>query len=152
MSEIAPMSAPALRPGTSDPEGAPTGSYRVARGGGAWYDGAARMRSADRAGFRPAHRSRYVGPNLVVAAAGSVDHERLVELCARMAAKKAAPPARPARARPPLVAAPPPSVVFQEKDTEQYHVCIGAPGIARSDRRRFFEISITSETRPCRPG
>ena len=83
------------------------------------------------------HRSRYVGPNLVVAAAGSVDHERLVELCARMAAKKAAPPARPARARPPLVAAPPPSVVFQEKDTEQYHVCIGAPGIARSDRRRF---------------
>jgi predicted Zn-dependent peptidase len=23
------------------------------------------------------------------------------------------------------------------KDTEQYHVCLGAPGIARSDRRRF---------------
>jgi predicted Zn-dependent peptidase len=26
---------------------------------------------------------------------------------------------------------------FQRKKTEQYHVCLGAPGIARSDRRRF---------------
>ena len=26
---------------------------------------------------------------------------------------------------------------FQQKDTEQFHVCIGAPGISRSDRRRF---------------
>jgi predicted Zn-dependent peptidase len=26
---------------------------------------------------------------------------------------------------------------FQRKRTEQYHVCVGAPGIARSDRRRF---------------
>jgi predicted Zn-dependent peptidase len=39
--------------------------------------------------------------------------------------------------RPPLVKASPPSVRFVRKDTEQYHVCLGAPGIARSDRRRF---------------
>jgi predicted Zn-dependent peptidase len=26
---------------------------------------------------------------------------------------------------------------FQQKDTEQFHVCVGAPGMARSDRRRF---------------
>jgi predicted Zn-dependent peptidase len=26
---------------------------------------------------------------------------------------------------------------FQRKDTEQYHLCLGAPGIARSDKRRF---------------
>src|SRR5207245_10603491 len=26
---------------------------------------------------------------------------------------------------------------FAKKDTEQYNVCLGAPGIARSDRRRF---------------
>src|SRR5437764_8218262 len=26
---------------------------------------------------------------------------------------------------------------FQRKDTEQYHLCLGAPGISRSDRRRF---------------
>jgi predicted Zn-dependent peptidase len=30
-----------------------------------------------------------------------------------------------------------PSVRFLEKDTEQYHLCIGAPGIAREDERRF---------------
>jgi predicted Zn-dependent peptidase len=35
------------------------------------------------------------------------------------------------------VAPPKPSLVFQEKPTEQYHVCLSAPGIARSDRRRF---------------
>jgi predicted Zn-dependent peptidase len=83
------------------------------------------------------HRARYVADNLVVAAAGHVDHDRLVELCGRMAKKKAAPPARPPRARPVLIAPPAPSVVFVEKDTEQYHVCLGAPGIARSDPRRF---------------
>ena len=32
---------------------------------------------------------------------------------------------------------PPPGLRFQRKDTEQYHVCVGAPGISRSDRRRF---------------
>ena len=39
--------------------------------------------------------------------------------------------------RSPLVREPPPGLRFQQKDTEQFHVCIGAPGIARSDRRRF---------------
>jgi predicted Zn-dependent peptidase len=28
-------------------------------------------------------------------------------------------------------------MLFRRKKTEQYHVCLGAPGIARSDRRRF---------------
>jgi predicted Zn-dependent peptidase len=32
---------------------------------------------------------------------------------------------------------PAPGLRFARKDTEQYHVCIGAPGISRSDRRRF---------------
>ena len=30
-----------------------------------------------------------------------------------------------------------PTVRFERKDTEQYHVCLGAPGIARDDERRF---------------
>jgi predicted Zn-dependent peptidase len=83
------------------------------------------------------HRSRYTADKIVVAAAGSVDHGRLLEVVERMSEKKGAPPARKPAARPPLVAPPPPSLCFQRKDTEQYHVCIGAPGIARSDRRRF---------------
>jgi predicted Zn-dependent peptidase len=83
------------------------------------------------------HRGRYVGENVVVAAAGSVDHASLVGLVERMGEKRGEPLARRPAARPPLVAAPPPSLRFQAKDTEQYHVCVGAPGIARSDRRRF---------------
>src|SRR5207245_6770713 len=52
--------------------------------------------------------------------------------------KAAAQPSRKGpRVRPALVRTPAPGVRFQRKDTEQYHVCIGAPGIARSDRRRF---------------
>ena len=39
--------------------------------------------------------------------------------------------------RPPLVRTPKPGRRFQRKDTEQYHVCLGAPGVSRSDRRRF---------------
>ena len=32
---------------------------------------------------------------------------------------------------------PPPDLRFMRKDTEQYHLCLAAPGIAQSDRRRF---------------
>jgi predicted Zn-dependent peptidase len=35
------------------------------------------------------------------------------------------------------VAGPTPRVRFVEKETEQYHVCLGAPGISREDERRF---------------
>src|SRR5207237_3082614 len=31
----------------------------------------------------------------------------------------------------------PPGLRFLRKDTEQYHLCVGATGISRSDRRRF---------------
>jgi predicted Zn-dependent peptidase len=83
------------------------------------------------------HRSRYRADNVVVAAAGSVDHDRLVRLVEEMSAKRAEPPTRKPRARSLLVAPPPPGLRFERKDTEQYHVCVGAPGIARSDPRRF---------------
>ena len=46
----------------------------------------------------------------------------------------------PPKRRPSAPAArqtPKPGVRFQRKDTEQYHVCLGAPGVSRSDRRRF---------------
>jgi predicted Zn-dependent peptidase len=83
------------------------------------------------------HRSRYRADNVVVAAAGSVDHDRLVGLVEAMFSKPGEPPARRPRARPLLVAPPPPSLRFQRKETEQYHLCVGAPGVARPDRRRF---------------
>jgi predicted Zn-dependent peptidase len=82
------------------------------------------------------HRAMYVGSNIVVAAAGNITHERLLELLEQSARESAATSGVP-RVRRPLSQPPPPGLRFQRKDTEQYHVCLGAPGIARSDRRRF---------------
>jgi predicted Zn-dependent peptidase len=83
------------------------------------------------------HRARYTAANVVVAAAGSIDHERLLALVERTEKKLREPPARKPAARAAFVAPPGPSLRFQRKDTEQYHVCLGAPGISRSDKRRF---------------
>jgi predicted Zn-dependent peptidase len=80
------------------------------------------------------HRSMYAGPNIVVSAAGNITHERLIALLQRF--ERQTPGTRP-RVRRPLVTEPPAGLRFQRKDTEQYHVCLGAPGISRSDRRRF---------------
>jgi predicted Zn-dependent peptidase len=80
------------------------------------------------------HRRAYAPENLVLAAAGNVQHARLVELLeARIGASRN----RGLLARKPLRRLPPPGLRFQRKDTEQYHVCLGAPGIARGDERRF---------------
>ena len=84
------------------------------------------------------HRSMYTPGNIVVAAAGNLEHGRLLTLIQRAANAQLDLPAPGARrVRRPLVKAPRPGTRFQRKDTEQYHVCVGAPGIARSDRRRF---------------
>ena len=82
------------------------------------------------------HRQMYAGGNVVIAAAGNIEHNKLMRMLQR-AQSQQRPPAGGPRVRRPLVKAPPPGFVFAKKDTEQYHVCVGAPGIARSDRRRF---------------
>jgi predicted Zn-dependent peptidase len=84
------------------------------------------------------HRSMYVPGNVVVAAAGNVSHEELQRLLLK-AQRKAVESSvsKGPRVRPALVKAPAPSLRFQRKDTEQYHVCVAAPGISRSDKRRF---------------
>jgi predicted Zn-dependent peptidase len=82
------------------------------------------------------HRQMYAGGNVVIAAAGNVEHNKLVRMLER-AQSQQRPPAGGPRVRRHLVKAPPPDFRFAKKSTEQYHVCLGAPGIARSDRRRF---------------
>jgi predicted Zn-dependent peptidase len=79
----------------------------------------------------------YAPGNIVFAAAGNVRHDDLLGLLERAEAKQGVSSTGGPRVRSPLVKAPPPAVRFQRKKTEQYHVCLGAPGIARSDRRRF---------------
>jgi predicted Zn-dependent peptidase len=83
------------------------------------------------------HDAMYVPGNIVVAAAGNVEHERVVELVQRGLERRTSAGGPPPNVRPPLVTPPPPGLRFQQKDTEQFHVCLAAPGISRSDRRRF---------------
>jgi predicted Zn-dependent peptidase len=81
------------------------------------------------------HARRYVPSNVVIAAAGAIDHDALVELTDRMV------PAKPESQKTPAAPAAPqtgaPSRRFERKDTEQYHVCLGGLGISRHDDRRF---------------
>lgn len=102
------------------------------------------------------HGRRYLPRNIVIAAAGSIEHEQLAQLAgallpahaacstngasageaattglsdsreAGQAKREAGPPRGGRRA-----------VRFIGKETEQYHLCIGGEGIARSDERRF---------------
>jgi predicted Zn-dependent peptidase len=81
-----------------------------------------------------AYRSaRYTGANVVVGAAGNVDHDQIAALAERLvspaasSSEAAAPDSADDRAR----------LRFYQKDTEQYHICFGAPGIKREDERRY---------------
>jgi predicted Zn-dependent peptidase len=83
------------------------------------------------------HAAHYRPANVVIAAAGAVDHDALVELASAqvpVADESGAP------AGAPYVPAPEPAAGtrrFERKDTEQFHVCVGGPGLSRHDDRRF---------------
>jgi predicted Zn-dependent peptidase len=91
--------------------------------------------SVSREAISAYHGEMYVGRNIVIAAAGNVEHEHVLRLLQGVVPNGTAEHPRPARSL--LVTTPPPGYRFVRKDTEQYHVCVGAPGISRSDRRRF---------------
>jgi predicted Zn-dependent peptidase len=101
------------------------------------------------------HHAHYEPRSIVIAAAGSLEHDRLVEM-ARAAETDAAGPPGAARAGEPIAPRSSPGdgaevgspaaveparasrrVRFLQKDTEQYHVCLGGAGLAREDERRF---------------
>ncbi|MGC5050705.1 pitrilysin family protein [Micromonospora sp. DT48] len=87
------------------------------------------------------YRRRYVAPQIVIAAAGNLDHAAVVRLVRQ--ALRGTPldtdPAAPAGHRPatPGVPTQAASAVVEEKETEQAHVVLGCPGIDRLDERRF---------------
>jgi predicted Zn-dependent peptidase len=80
------------------------------------------------------HASRYIPGNIVIAAAGAVDHDAFVELAAarvpdRSKGELPGPLSPPGRTEP--------ACRVESKDTEQYHVCVGGPGLSRHDDRRY---------------
>jgi predicted Zn-dependent peptidase len=88
-------------------------------------------------GLRAFHGERYLPQSIVVAAAGSVDHDELVRMVSE------ATPASTPSANGSTILSPTQAPSFQrrvrflQKDTEQYHVCLGGQGISRHDERRF---------------
>ena len=91
--------------------------------------------SVSRRALASYHRRAYQGQNIVLAAAGSVRHDELVSLLSERVEGVSAGPGMAARK--PVNAKVRPGVRFQRKDTEQYHLCLSAPGISRVDDRRF---------------
>jgi predicted Zn-dependent peptidase len=87
------------------------------------------------------YRKRYVAPQIVIAAAGNLDHATVVKLV-RQALRGTpldTPAASPAPYRPnrPAVRTKPATTLVEPKETEQAHVILGCPGIDRLDERRF---------------
>jgi len=87
------------------------------------------------------HAARYVPGNVVIAAAGSLDHDAIVALVEQAQAMAhdgvGSRAGRTAPGPPDAPGAVVPRTAFVAKPTEQVHVCLGAPGIARDDDRRF---------------
>jgi len=87
------------------------------------------------------HHARYRPENVVIAAAGAVDHDALVALARDRTQRAARPngdaPEVPTPAHHAAVPALQPARRFERKDTEQYHVCLGGKGLSRHDDRRF---------------
>jgi predicted Zn-dependent peptidase len=76
---------------------------------------------------------RYRAGKILIAAAGMLDHDRLVAECARLFG------AIPGNGRQPSISPPPERPVVQqyEKELEQIHLCIGGPGLSQSDPLRY---------------
>jgi predicted Zn-dependent peptidase len=88
------------------------------------------------------YRSRYLPPNLVVAAAGNLEHTALVRLVRHglaqgsLALSEDAHPAPPRAGLPDGVRVPAtPAVSVRQRPTEQANIVLGVPGLPRDERR-----------------
>ncbi len=89
--------------------------------------------SMPRASIAEFHRSHYLPSNTVVAAAGNLDADHLIELLASRAPQSNA--TRPTRNDPAFV--PAASETFIERDNEQAHIVVGVPAVAIADPDRY---------------
>ena len=93
--------------------------------------------------LRDLHARAYHPPQLVVAAAGNVRHDRLLETLQRtgwLAVPRGdAPPLQP----PPPVA-PPPAWRHVERDSAQTHIVFGCPAMPHKDPRRYAMILVST--------
>lgn len=82
-------------------------------------------------------KRRYGAGSMVVAAAGSVDHDHIVEMIAERFGEWSGEPVDHHFEEPPSQ----PRVRVTRRDTEQAHLVLGGPGLKRGDERRWaFEV------------
>jgi predicted Zn-dependent peptidase len=84
--------------------------------------------------------NRYRADRIFVAAAGMVDHDRLVEDCSRFFCT-IEPENEPLELSTPTEH---PVIIQHEKDLEQVHLCLGGPGLSQSDPRRYAAYVLNS--------
>jgi predicted Zn-dependent peptidase len=92
------------------------------------------VRSFDRQSLLRYFRRYYTASNMLVAAAGHVQHSRIMELVAKEFGDR---PAGPVLAKGPVPVAHPHLQVRRKKDLEQVHICLGAPAYPQSHKNRF---------------
>jgi predicted Zn-dependent peptidase len=80
------------------------------------------------------HDARYTASNIVVSAAGHVEHKAIAELSERLLSPAGSENGAHANGDGSIEQA---RLSFYPKETEQYHICFGGPGISRGDERRF---------------
>jgi predicted Zn-dependent peptidase len=88
------------------------------------------------------HTLEYVPGNLVVAAAGNVDHQRLLDLVAPIFAHAKIQPTVLTTEEPPIPAAP--ILIRQKSELEQSHLILAAPWTSARDERRFAASLLAS--------
>jgi predicted Zn-dependent peptidase len=98
------------------------------------------VRGMDRAVLHAFWRSRYTTPRMVVAAAGNLHHEHVVDLCRAALDAASAHAGRDAAPAPLRVGDPPTGtrarLALLPDDSEQAHLLIGVPAPSRHDPRR----------------
>ncbi len=100
----------------------------------------ASIRAATRDQVRRFYRRHYVPRNVVVVAAGNLQHEQLIDLLSSSMPTGRVRSGGPAAWNLRKVGrAPAPSgrTVERRRDTEQAHICVGTSGLSRSDPDRF---------------
>jgi predicted Zn-dependent peptidase len=92
------------------------------------------------AGLRRYFESTYLAPNLVIAAAGHLEHAELKALVERSFAALRTGHVEPAGAPPAMT----PGLVVRHKDIEQSHLCLGTPAYpqAHDDRHALYVLNV----------
>jgi predicted Zn-dependent peptidase len=94
----------------------------------------------DRETIRRYFDSTYTAPNLIVAAVGNIEHERVVELVAKAFAGVSSSGAAIVDQPPTIV----PAVVVRSKDLEQSHVCLGTGAYQQDHQDRYSSYVVNT--------